>query len=395
MPFSRAGRILRAFVVTVVATAIVLLLAVQCGNWFFRLRAQRLLDDFHSLRANQSTWADAQRLMERWGQHGSYSGSCTAASCEYTIKVDSWWLQRVIDAWRQGHGRILTPVSEVAERMGARPGIFDLGFTVRDGVIVRTALDWYLDVPSFEDSEGHQEVMMAIFTKVRPSLRSTAVADLENPHVEEMYGPDEQLEDHPDYKVDWPFCTGCKIVYITYSPQLAPQEVLRLTSFNISCMTRWRPCKGLPDMLPATRPWHLYERPPAPLPVMDHSCRTDPRASARDADAVLEVEGAAERLVHDEYTSAHAVNTVRVLRMWKPGASQHKETSITVVPFPGDANGQEPAENISSGHRFLLLLPDAHPYGDGWHLGRCGVLEDSPAVQERVRLGLQERASNH
>jgi hypothetical protein len=43
----------------------------------------------HQIRLYQSTWADAQRLMHRWGAWGHYEGTCTAASCKYEIEMDS------------------------------------------------------------------------------------------------------------------------------------------------------------------------------------------------------------------------------------------------------------------------------------------------------------------
>src|SRR6185369_5315466 len=74
-----------------VALSLVLLafLAVQIQQRMLRWRAERLLADMHQIRLYQSTWADAQRLMHRWGAWGHYDGSCTAASCTYKIELRS------------------------------------------------------------------------------------------------------------------------------------------------------------------------------------------------------------------------------------------------------------------------------------------------------------------
>ena len=36
----------------------------------------------------RSTWADAQRLIHRWGAWGDYRGACTQERCSYQIEVD-------------------------------------------------------------------------------------------------------------------------------------------------------------------------------------------------------------------------------------------------------------------------------------------------------------------
>src|ERR1700679_451505 len=61
-------------------------LAVQTQQQMLRWHAERLMADMHQIRLYQSTWADAQRLMHRWGAWGHYDGNCTAASCKYEME---------------------------------------------------------------------------------------------------------------------------------------------------------------------------------------------------------------------------------------------------------------------------------------------------------------------
>ena len=63
-----------------VAGAAVLLVAALFGvakgaMWVTRWRMERLLADFHSISPMQSTWADAQRMMTKWGRWGHYDAS--------------------------------------------------------------------------------------------------------------------------------------------------------------------------------------------------------------------------------------------------------------------------------------------------------------------------------
>ncbi|WP_157466474.1 hypothetical protein [Edaphobacter aggregans] len=73
----------------VLSLVLLTFLAVQIQQRMLRWRAERLLADMHQIRLYQSTWADAQRLMHRWGAWGHYDGSCTAESCKYEIEMDS------------------------------------------------------------------------------------------------------------------------------------------------------------------------------------------------------------------------------------------------------------------------------------------------------------------
>jgi hypothetical protein len=62
----------------VLSLVLIAFLAVQIQQRMLRCRAERLLADMHQIRLYQSTWADAQRLMNRWGAWGRYNGGCTS-----------------------------------------------------------------------------------------------------------------------------------------------------------------------------------------------------------------------------------------------------------------------------------------------------------------------------
>src|SRR5579871_1170354 len=80
-------RRVRAAVVVVVLLVAALLVVVKGAMWVTRWRMERLLADFHSIYPRQSTWADAQRLMTRWGRWGHYEGSCSPEYCNYVVQL--------------------------------------------------------------------------------------------------------------------------------------------------------------------------------------------------------------------------------------------------------------------------------------------------------------------
>ena len=59
-------------VVCVIALVLVMLafVLVQFQQNLLRWRGERLMADMHRIRLYQSNWADAQRLMHRWGEWG-------------------------------------------------------------------------------------------------------------------------------------------------------------------------------------------------------------------------------------------------------------------------------------------------------------------------------------
>ena len=73
----------------VLSLVLIAFLAVQTQQRILRWHAERLMADMHQIRLYQSTWADAQRLMHRWGAWGHHEGTCTAARCKYEIEMDS------------------------------------------------------------------------------------------------------------------------------------------------------------------------------------------------------------------------------------------------------------------------------------------------------------------
>jgi hypothetical protein len=68
----RWGKMLRVTGVVVLALVAGLAVFVQIQQRILRWRAERLLADMRELQSHKSTWADAQKIMTRWGKWGGY-----------------------------------------------------------------------------------------------------------------------------------------------------------------------------------------------------------------------------------------------------------------------------------------------------------------------------------
>jgi len=399
----------------VVLLVLLAFLAVQTRQWMLRWRAERLLADMHQIRLYQTTWADAQRLMHRWGSWGHYDGSCTAATCKYEIEMDSIdrynsrvprhaWLD-----WLLKHDRL-----NLNQWFGGRGSAVRASFTVHDGTIWRESTAMGVSVPrrrmkrvtnpdtilTLDDFDWTLSVGAGSYRRLRNTL-------------------DDQLAQHPYYKVWRPSgcMVLCQIVDVYYSTHTPPAEIERLTSYNFSCFTRFNPCARIVDLLPAAEEWHLYDSeyesdPTVPMPkerpLTEYSmpkpipCGNIPVwAQARDASYVLAVEALSTKIVknHEDYGESYRVESkVQVVDSfkepapWLPGAIVNADN----LQWFGDALPPSEAELLVPGRRYIVfvfgnddrtqLVTKDSPLS----FERCGVKQDTPEIRRELEKGFAQ-----
>jgi hypothetical protein len=205
-----------------------------------RSRSERLLADFHSIRLNQTTWSEAQALMKYWGDQGHSHGPCNSADCAYDITVVGWpslLPDRATDSWLYRFGGRL-PIA--LQFVGMRYSILDFRFLVEDGVVRRTRLNLIAET----EDRGYISALLI-------TVRSDAALN-RSEEAPDIVGADEELGVHPDFIVGpRGFCTGCETISLDYTAHIAPDELARLTSFNLSCISRMLPCTHLAALAPA------------------------------------------------------------------------------------------------------------------------------------------------
>jgi hypothetical protein len=409
----------------VLSLVLLAFLAVQTQQRMMRWRGERLLADMHQIRLYQSTWADAQRLMHRWGAWGHYDGNCTAASCKYEIEMDSIdrynpriprhaWLD-----WLLVHDRF-----NLYQWFGGRNSAVRASFTVHDGTIwrERTAIgvsvprrrmrrvtgpdtilnnddfDWTLSVGAGSDQRIHE-------TLDDPSL---------------YMGGAESLGDHPYYRVVRPggCMVLCQIVSVYYSTHTPPAEIERLTSYDFSCFTRFSPCMHIEDLLPAAKEWHLYDSEyesgptvsvPKERPLSEYSvpkpipCSNIPVwAIARDAHYVLAVEALSTKIVkvqEDYGESLREVTKVRVVSSLKEPPPWPTEAIVSTNHLyleESDDVSSDEGEHLVPGRRYIVfpyvsdrrtrLVTKDSPLS----FERCGVQEDTPEIRRELEKGFAQ-----
>ena len=191
-------RILRVVCVSASVLVILAFVVIQIQQRLLQWRAEQLMTDMHRIRLYQSDWADAQRLMSRWGAWGHYDGSCTAKDCRYSIRLTdgseraSHFLRPDAFEWLLRHR-----VYSLYRWLGGRYSIIYFAFIVQDGTIWRST--FYVNVqapPKLLDPEDEGYFLMVGATSQQ------ALRDSEGgPHVR---GSDDDLAQHPYYKAGGP-----------------------------------------------------------------------------------------------------------------------------------------------------------------------------------------------
>lgn len=381
------GFVFRVTRATSILLSTLLLLAfafVQYEDHLIHHRSERLLADFQSVRLNQTTWPEVQALMQRWGTLGHAHGPCSSTDCAYAITVTGWpsllpngtaapWLYRYA-----GRSPILLQL------IGMRFSVLELRFLVEDGAVRRTRLS----IMTETEAAGYMSALL-VTAKSYAALNGS---DADAPNV---VGADEELGMHPDFIVGSDgFCTGCETISLAYTPHIAPDELARLTSFNISCFTRMLPCLHLSALAPALMQEDAANHrdvPPNSVP-----CTTPAWALARDAGVIWLVDTLSTERVLDpnppygEKPSLVEQDQIRLVSIIKGPPRIPPQTILRFRPYSGvEYQARAVPEHLNQGHRYILL-PSTHSdwLKEGAQAWRCGVLEDTPANELAIKRGI-------
>jgi hypothetical protein len=198
---------------------------------------------------------------------------------------------------------------------------------------------------------------------------------------------------------------------ITYSIALPRSQAQQLTSFDLSCITRWKPCLFPEDILPAARPWHIYypydparvELPEPPLP-----CEIPVWTLGRDAISVSSIDVLSSVVeTNEQGGSPFEKAKVRLGGVLKGSVPWPDHSILFVQPYSGEQVNPplEPPEHLKTGGRYLLLvtyhLQDSdlnHPLvpfelidgSPGIRLDRCGALDDTPQNRADLARGFAQ-----
>ena len=248
---------LRAAGVAGLALVAVLFAVVQIQQHLLRWRAERLLADIREIQMGKSTWANAQRLMTRWGTWGGWEGSCTAESCEYKIMlpdtlqaVTTHYSERTPPEMREERHFYRRWELQLYSLLGGRITQVRADVQLKNGVIwtksyaVFTARSFY--------AYGPEEFLIGSTYGV---TRFTNPADKPGLKLHQEYslmaaGPCDGCKDGA--------CSICRMIGASFTPYASPEIVGELFDFNLLCITSWLQCDDPKEILPSA--WRLYRK---------------------------------------------------------------------------------------------------------------------------------------
>jgi hypothetical protein len=228
------------------------LIAGQVEQRVFRRRATLLLTEIQSLKLGTTPWHEAQGQFEHWGTNEKHNDQCNEQQCSLEITLiepvyNFIWTNRVfvnLDDYLRWRLKLTYDTGpfvrlEVALLraylvMGGRPAkviakVGMLGGTVwSKGFQTSIEAQWYVDE----------------FTELISNVESIS------------YQRDPQLALHPDYVIDRQSGCCADVGYVRFTPQADPNDVHRLMQFDLSCLTRIRPCLDQSDIMPVA--WKQY-----------------------------------------------------------------------------------------------------------------------------------------
>lgn len=251
----RWGRLIRIAAVAILAPIICLIAAVRIQQYVLRWRAEQLLADIRQIQMGKSTWADAQRLMHRWGKWGRWEGSCDARSCDYQIAMQ--------------------------DASNALPTFF---FTQTDLQLRSEKRDysrWQLRLYSIL---GGRVAQVYAEIRIKNGIIWTKAYTVQTPRDSHEMGTDDLLIGtaegtthlNPD---DWPIpsnhpefqiraagpcegcnggCTICELIQTRVTPFADPGAMSQLFEFNLACISSWRECEEPREIMPSA--WRLFRQ---------------------------------------------------------------------------------------------------------------------------------------
>jgi hypothetical protein len=364
---------------------------LRIQSYLFRRQAENLMADFQTLKLRQTKWPEAESLTRKWGKYGHYQGGCHASFCRYTIALRSPAEEMAVRYGRAWENRRIYPIELSLFRLywilGARDADLSITFVVQDAVVLRKSAVFSYQVPSFGGSKGGYALIAT----------SRATSRLSSDEYLLTYS--DQLAKHPYYTYTRPGgCSSCRMANVSFTPDAPESEMHWLTTFNLACLTNFKPCRDLEDIYPASEGWHLYDwaRPWAanqvqslpPEPPIE--CHIPVFALGREAAKIISVTSLKESQEHhpdevDEKATMRFDSILKGSAVYKPG-----ESIDVIYRSYNVRNPSKMQPPLTPGEHLLLLSQYFAKEPQPLELQRCLVLHDTPEIRAELQPGIAQ-----
>jgi hypothetical protein len=188
------------------------------ANFYYRKTAEHLLNDIHVLGSSSMTCVAANGLLA-----GRYLAQPVPGATMYS--VNNYWLTRLLVKLR---------ITQPTGYAGLRPWLVRASVTCQDQ---RIDGNWFTVIIGATGAGD-----LSISSWARPS----------SPYA---YCVHYSLKRHPGYVVT--HASNLRRLNIRIGEEATPTEREEGSHVNLSCLTRFRPCRELPDLMPEA--WKDYQ----------------------------------------------------------------------------------------------------------------------------------------
>jgi len=206
----------------------------EASQWFFRLRAERLLRDLKSIHVGQSS-AEAEAILGRWRIGGTKAEGCYGennATCYSSIFVRHQFPESLRGSAEEGAKNWLP---SVLDHIGLRNSAVGAGVITEHGVVGQR---WYSEEVMLPVSEW-----FILGRAYEPSLGVTVIEDDRFRFL--------QIQDN--INPSHPFRIARRrrgSLTVSFTTEESPFERAQLMDFRFSCITQFVTCRNEPEILP-------------------------------------------------------------------------------------------------------------------------------------------------
>jgi hypothetical protein len=369
----RWGRMLRVAVGSLLALVASLALFVQIGQRILRSRAERLLADMREMQSHPGTWADAQKIMQRWRPWGLGESFCTPEECFFYVRmVDP------VDAFLLGTDDrpprlhwLIWP----AQLLGEKFTFIEASLRVNHGIVEESRFRM-----NFWGQDEGMEREVNTFSII-DSFRA------------------ERLQ-HPDYYAEkYPWCQGCVRFETGFTPFAGQDKIRELTDFDFSCITRWRPCTTEADVMPSA--WRIYQEAQPSDDALRNAlreCRTPLEPIGRENWGIAIADVLSRQRQKPQGDSKDSSARLRIIRSLKGHMPWPKNKTLTAS---SESQGEEVfwtgTPDLVAGKRYILFgdVADGSVGENVFWLDECGVVpyneQNLSAIQRGIDASLARR----
>ncbi len=277
----RLRRALLLLFLVVCALLSLALVASQVEQRVFRRRAERLLAEVQSLELRKTPWPEAMAQLQHWAANRQFNDQCDWHWCAMQVtlnesvlgylmernlfvRLDDYFRWRFKLSYGEGQGPFCSfeiLMMRLYMRVGGRPARVIATVGMRDGIVWSKGFDVEIvtyahlpESPYWQAWQGQYSLFASAHSRARLGDQGSTILN------------------RPDYAIGRPGgCEICVAVWTEFTPYADPSDIHRLMQFDLSCLTRWRPCLTQRDIMPvawaeyvAELPSQYGQRPEAP-----------------------------------------------------------------------------------------------------------------------------------